>query len=431
MAEQWRPTRRQILIGGGVLAASAVTSVVLAGCTPSTTSGKPSGAAAEGGTLVVWTFFDQVKAAADKFMAANPKIKLDVKVFPGNEYQTKLRLALQQPSQAPDIFDLDMGYLGQFINTPVVADLTDLGGEDLLKGYVPYAAGFARSADGKVRGVVDHTSPGGFWYRRDVLEKYLGLKDLDAVNETMSNWPSIIEAGQKMAKDSGGAAKLLSSFDDVVRVEATRLKNFVKDGTFSIDPEWGTVLDIAREVRAKDVDAKLGAFSPAWGTAWNDGSVGMFAWPSWAFFMVDLAKSGNNWGIAKAPRPWFNGGRYVHIFEGSKKKELAMKYLQFLATPEWQKENMEKTFNMPALQSVYADNASSFVPEAFGGQKVLETFSEISEGIASQSADEYQGAIQTLWDGTIADMITNGTDNDAAFKALTAKVKSAYPDLKV
>ncbi|MDF0753050.1 extracellular solute-binding protein, partial [Marinobacter sp. 71-i] len=80
-----------------------------------------------------------------------------------DQYQTKLLTALQSGKDLPDIFDLERGYIGKFIDSKFLADLSAMGGEDLVKDYVPYVQGLGRSSDGKLKAISDHSSPGGFW----------------------------------------------------------------------------------------------------------------------------------------------------------------------------------------------------------------------------------------------------------------------------
>ena len=217
---------------------------MLAGCgskasdSSGTASGDDSGKAAESGELkghlVIWTFFDQVKDMADQFQAKNPGVTVDVKMFPGDQYQTKLLTALQSGRDVPDIFDLERGYIGKFIDSKFLTDLSAMGAEDLVKDYIPYVQELGRSQDGKLRAISDHSSPGGFWYLRDTAKKYLGTDDPDKVSDMVSSWDKIIELGKKVAADSGGKVHLIQNAGDLFDIEAYNTQPWVKDGKLNI-----------------------------------------------------------------------------------------------------------------------------------------------------------------------------------------------------
>lgn len=312
------------------------------------------------GNITIWTYFDQVNLAATQFMKKYPNVHVDVKVFPGDAYETKMRLALQTNTSAPDIFDMDVNYIGKYLNGPFPEDLSAMGANKLIKGYVPYVSALAKDINQRVRAVCDTSSPGGYWYRRDVAAKYLGKGDYKSVTSMVDTFPKLIANGKKVVQKSKSKVHLIASYDDVIMDARHQMKPWVYNGKFVIDPRWNNVLNVARTIYNDNIDAKLGAFSPAWGAAWNDGSAITFGWPSWASFAIDPKKTGNTWGIAQCPTPYYEGGRYSAIYRGSSNKSVAYEYLKFLASPAWQTYNLKKTQNMPALQSVFKSLVHSY-----------------------------------------------------------------------
>ncbi|HVX43895.1 MAG TPA: extracellular solute-binding protein, partial [Mycobacteriales bacterium] len=296
---------------------------------------------------------------------------------------------------------------------------------------IPYVAALGKDPDGKVRAVTDNSSPGGFWYRRDLAEKYVGTGDPPSVSGKVSDWDQIIDLGKRVAKDSGGKVHLLASYTDVIMVNQYWTKPWVQDNRLQIDPEWNDILDTARKIRAEGVDAKLDAFSPAWGAAWNNASVVMFAWPSWAEMQIDKAKTSGLWGIAKSPRGYYSGGTYRAIYKGSKKKQRAYDFIEYLSGPEWQTWNLENTQNMPALKTLFRSEAPTYRPPLLDKQPVLDTYYPIAMQIPARTADKYSESVLTLFNSVVADMIRQGDSNDDAFENLKSQVKDTFPELEV
>ena len=446
-------SRRKMLQLGGALALTALSSPWLTACgheagrqeisptasnaatphTPRSSSNQLATTVRQGlkRHLVMWTYFSEVQLFARQFEQAHPGVRVDVKVFPGSDYETKMRLALQTGQNAPDIFDLERGYIGKYLDAPFVEDLTPMGAEELVRGYVPYAAALGRDQQGRVKAVTDNASPGGFWYRRDLAKEYLGTEDPQQVSEMVNDWQKIIALGKKVVAQSRGKVHLLASYADVIMVHQYWLQPWVSGNALRVDPGWTRVMDIARDIRLSGVDAKLDAFSPAWGAAWNNGSVIMFAWPSWAEFLIDKEKTSGKWGIAKAPKGYYAGGTYRAIYTGSHNKDLAFELIKFIAQPAWQTYNLQQTHNMPALQKVYERLADSYHPRLFAGQPVLKTYYPIAMEIPARSPDKYSEAIQSLFNTTVSDMIRKGQSNEEAMAAFKQQVRNAFPELQV
>jgi len=421
-------TRKETLRIGGALAAAALAApaaVALGG-------GEAAAATRLSGHLVIWTFFSQVQLMAQQFMQHNPGVTVDVKVFPGASYETKMRLALQTHQDAPDIFDLERSYIGKYLDSPFPVDMSAMGAEALVKDYIPYAMALGRDSNGKIRAVTDNSSPGGFWYRRDLAKTYLGVDDPAAVSKKVSNWASIIALGKQVASRSNGKVHLLAHYSDAFQISQYSMQPWVVNGKLNIDPRWNGVLDTERAIRANGVDAKLGPFSPAWGSAWNDGSVVMFGWPSWAGgIFIDPKKGAGKWGIAAAPLPYYVGGTYRAIYTGSSNKALAYEFVKFIASPVWQNYNLKQTLNMPALRSVFTGNEASFKVPLFGSQLVLATYYSIAAGIPPRRPDKYGEDILSTFGSIVGDMIRTGQPNSAAFAALKQQVQSKYPEISV
>ncbi|MEW4372888.1 ABC transporter substrate-binding protein [Paenibacillus kandeliae] len=314
------------------------------------------------GTLVIWTFFNQVEDMAAQFMKEHPKVKVEVQTFPGDDYQTKLLTALQSGQNVPDIFDLERSYIGKFIDSKYLTDLSEMGAEDVVKAYIPYVQAIGRDANNQIRAVSDHSSPGGFWYIRDNARKYLGTDDPQQIGEMTDSWDKIIELGQQVQQKSGGNVHLIANSGDLFDIEAYNTEPWVKDGKLNIDPKWQQYYNIQRQINDNNVDAKLPFMSAGWGNALNDGSVILTTMPAWASFMIDNENGAakGKYGVAPTPEGYYNGGTYRGIYSQSPNKELAYEFIKYIAGEKWQQHNLETTGNMPGSAAVYEQNMNQF-----------------------------------------------------------------------
>lgn len=387
------------------------------------------------GDLEIWTFFGDVEKMAAKFEESYPNVNVNVSVFPGDQYQTKIMNAINTRTDVPDIFDLERGYMGKFINHDFVANLSEMGADELLEDYVPYVRELGVGEDGSIRAVSDHSSPGAFWYHRDLALEYLGTDDPAEVSEMVDSWEKIIELGKKINDETNGEIQLLSHFGDVYNIEKSNQEAWVQDGKLVIDEQWEQIFDWMVQTRAEGVEAKLGYFSGGWGDALNNSEVGviMFANPAWAGFMVgnDEGQADGRYGLATTPSGYYDGGTYRAVYQDSENKDLAYEFIKFIASEEWQVYNLEETGNMPALQSIFDSQADDFTHSFFGDQKVLSVYKDQVMDIPAVKADENNNEITTLWYDAAAEAIDNNEDYDQVINDFKAMVKNGYPSIEV
>lgn len=386
------------------------------------------------GELSIWTFFGDVEMMAEKFEEKYPNVDVNVEVFPGDQYQTKLMNALNSNTDVPDIFDLERSYMGKFINQPFVANLSELGADELVEDYIPYVKELGMGEDGSIKAISDHASPGAFWYHRDLAQEYLGTDDPEEVSAMVSDWDSIIELGKQVQEESNGEVHLISHFGDVFNIEKSNPELWLdEDNTMVVDEQWGEIFGNMQAIRDQGVDAKLGYHSGGWGDALNEGGVIMFANPAWASFMVsnENGEAEGKYGLAQTPSGYYEGGTYRTVFNGSENKEIAYEFIKFITSEEWQQYNLEETGNMPALQSLYEENADEFTHAFFGDQKVLETYYDLLMDIPANRATENNNDISTLWYDAAAEAIDNGQSYEEAMESFKATVQNSYPEIVV
>lgn len=385
------------------------------------------------GNLVIWTFFDQVKDMAAEFHNKYPDVNVDVKLFPGDQYQTKLLTALQSGQNVPDLFDLERGYIGKFVNSKFVADMSAMGADDLTKNYVPYVKELGKSDDGKIRAISDHSSPGGYFYIRDVAKQYLGTDDPDKISDMVSSWDKVIALGKQVADKSGGKVHLIESASDLFDIEAYNTQPWVKGNKLNIDPKWKTIYETQQKIRSNNVDAKLGFMSAGWGNALNDGSVVLTAMPAWASFMISNKdnKAAGKYGVAKTPDGYYSGGTYRAIYDKSPNKELAYEFVKYIAGTEWQTHNLGKTGNMPGNAQVYEQNMATFKSPITGDENVMKYYYDLVKNIPAQKADKYSEEVLSKWRKIASQGITDNTPYDTVVANFKKEVKSAFPEIQV
>jgi multiple sugar transport system substrate-binding protein len=270
--------------------------------------------------------------------------------------------------------------------------MSAMGADTLLKDYIPYVKELGVSADGKIRAVSDHSSPGGFFYQREVAKKYLGTDDPAKVSDMVSTWDKIIALGKDITAKSNGKVHLIQNAGDLFDIEAYNTQPWVKDGALNIDPKWQTTYELQKKIRAENVDAKLDFMSAGWGNALNDGSA---------------------------------------IYDKTPNKELAYEFVKFIASPEWQLHNIEKTGNTPGNGAVYEQVKDTFKAPLTGDQNVMQYYYELVKGIPATKADQYSEEVLSKWRKVAGQGIKDNASYDTVVASFKKEVKNSFPDLKI
>jgi multiple sugar transport system substrate-binding protein len=380
------------------------------------------------GSFTWWTFFDQAPFLKEKFEAKYPNIKVNLEMFGGNEYQTKLMTTIMSGQGVPDLMDLEEGYVYKFIESDKFADLSKLGGDALVKDYYPWAVAMGRDTKGVLKGICDNVSPVAFWYIRSAMKQWLGTDNDAEIAAKLSNWDKIIEVARDVKAKSGGKVFLLPNLGEMVKVEGYSLVPFVRNGKFAIDPAWYDLIKLMRTLHTEGLVANLGSWSGEWASAWNAGTLLIRVMPSWDFFS-DWKINDGNVGVAKPPKNSYEGGTYRAIYVESNQKALVMEFIKFMTSEEFQTANLSTNNQMPANRKVIETLGKTYSAPKFGGQNLLATYDAISNGIKDIVPDKYTRRAQNLFSKYAQEGVRNGYSDEQIMNNLKKALKDEFPEI--
>ena len=381
------------------------------------------------GEFTWWTFFDQAPFLKAEFEKQYPNVKIDLQVFGGDEYQTKLMNTLPSGQGVPDLFDLEEGYVYKFINSPLVANLDELGLGEVCTAYYDWAVAMGRDEAGVLKGVCDNVSPVAYWYLRDAMEKWLGTSDDAEISAILNSWEAVKAKALEIKEKSGGEVILFPNMSEMVKVAGYSLTPFAREGKFAIDQAWIDLLDTMRSFWAEGAVGDLGSWGGEWSAAWNNGTLLIRTMPSWDFF-TDWGKNTGNVGVAAPHLKSYEGGTYRAIYANSEKKDLCVKFIEFLTTETYQIENLKANNQMPANKNVITILGPDYTNEKFGGQNIMATYDAICAGIMDIVPDKYTRDLQNKFSKHAQQGIKDGLDNEAIIANFIAEVKDTYPELQ-
>lgn len=380
------------------------------------------------GSFVWWSFFDQTPYMQENFNKLYPNVKIDLQLFGGDEYQTKLMTTIQSGTGIPDLMDLEEAYVYKFIDSDIFTDLGKLGGDEVVKDYYEWASVMGRDSKGVLKGISDNVSPVAYWYVRDAAKKWLGTDDDKEISAMLSDWDKTIEVAKKVKADSNGKVFLLPNLGVVSKIEGYSITPFVRDGKFAIADEWYDVIKTMRTLWDEKLIADLDSWSGEWSTAWNAGDLILRCMPSWDFFTADENKG--KVGVAAPYKASYEGGTFRAIYDKSENKEIAMEFLKYMTTPEYQIGNLNDNNQMPASKAVFAQIGADYKSDNFAGQNILSTYNDICEKILPISPDQYTRDAQSVFAKHCTEGIKNGITDEEIIANFKKELKDKYPEIQ-
>lgn len=396
------------------------------------------------GEITIWSKLSQeeIDSYVELYNQINPNVKVNVVVFPGDTYVTKLQQALRSGSGAPDVFTSEIRDFGNFKNTDMLENLSaepyNIGEEE--ENIIPYVAELSKDDEGNYKGMSYQSCPGGFWYNKEFAREYLGTDDPDELYEMCNDWEKIPELCAQVYEKSGGKVYLFDTIESVATVMmARRTAPFVVDNKLYDLSFFQECMDMALRVRENNGDT----MTTLWEASWASGMYAnknfiLMGLPSWGLHYAikantpaDATDTDDTWGFCQAPNPYQDGGTWLSIYSGSKNKEAAWDFIRTMTlNTEFLTSYVEKTGDMvgyiPAIEAVIA---SDFRDPFTGDQPIYEYEYEAAKKIEPIGMTKYDAAIQNTFFNKMRDAAAGNMNAEEAVQAFVQDLQTQFPEL--
>ena len=358
--------------------------------------------------------------------------------------------ALFQSGKDLDVYFCEADWALKYINDDTkTAALEDLGfSEDNFSDVYSYTTEIGRATEGankgKMVGASWQAAAGGFAYRTDLAEQYLGVKTPEEMQKKINNWDNFVAAATEVATKTDGKVALADSLGGMWQVFAANRKTpWVANGRVAFDQECETFAKYAKTLWDNGGVTKNGQWTDSWIPAGKDGSAMGYFVSTWgfgekAFFGQASSESYGKWAVVQGPSAYFWGGTWIVV---NPKTDNAEEAQQFIYTATVNPETMRKLAldkpeyvnNRTVMQTIVDNNEcpNEWVTKDLNGQNY---FAELHENAKSI---DLKGLI-TPYDATIKTNFINAVQKeyceggasyeDTISKALS-DVLTAIPDL--
>jgi multiple sugar transport system substrate-binding protein len=197
-----RIDRRRFMQGAAALGATATAISSALRVTPTR--------AQDSGEVVFWcdfvaNDFANVKAVADAYNAQATGAKVNLVQIPaGNETDVTKLMTAVRGGTGPDIYFLDRFTVAQRAADGVLQDMSEMGGDDVIKNYIPFAQAEA-TYNGKVYALPFDTDARALYYNKGMIQSAgADPAELDPANGPVT-WDKVAEIAAKLnVQDSNG-----------------------------------------------------------------------------------------------------------------------------------------------------------------------------------------------------------------------------------
>lgn len=324
-----------------------------------------------------------------------------------------------------DIMFLEADWCLNFINDDAqTLPLSELGySESDFSDIYNYVVETGKSTTtGALKGISWQAAAGGFCYRDDLAEQYLGVKTPDEMQEKVKDWDTFL-ATAKTLKDANGPA-LSATLGGVWQVySGSRGSAWVKDGKLVVDDYCTKYAEFAHTLYNEGYVTKVSQWSPEWTPLGQTDDVMGFFVSTWGFgdTILTAAAGGEGgatfgkWKCVVGPSPFYWGGTWLAPAARINNKELAKQFIDFFTINEegataYAEKQGEYMSNKKVMEAIIAKGDYKGAP-VLGGQNQFEVLNKVADGIDMKGKitpydavikNEFSNAVNGYCDGTYA-----------------------------
>ena len=416
-----------------------VTSAPETAATAAPTAVPPAPASAGATKITLWTYPDDdiyFNASLEDFGKQNPDITVQVIKFDTGDLDQKLTASLVGGAGAPDMVDLEEGYVGKYGAQGGFVNLLDApyNIKDHEKDFPQFAFNAGYSSDKSKFYFLNYSlSPAVIHYRRSLFEKAGLPSDPEEVRKLLcTDWEAYLATGEKFAKPEGPwfldeAGEIYQSY-----WSQNSATFFDAQGTLSVANETHLKgFELAKAARDKGLDAKLTLWTPEWQNSFNQTTVGTYLSGDWLQGLIKVyggdATKGD-WGMTPMPAKvgTMLTGSTLCITEQSANKDAAWKYFSYFSfTAKPQLQMYVSTFCFPGYKPAWDDPIMQEPVEWYGGQKARQVSVEAAKNFWDRPAlDKYTRQIRDMVDVELTNVLDKGKDPAQALADAEATAKT-------
>lgn len=299
-----------------------------------------------------------------------------------------------------DLYFVEADWALMFINDDEkTAPLESLGFTDAnFADIYAYTDEIGKSSSGVRKGVSWQAAAGGFAYRTDLAEQYLGVKSPEEMQAKVGDWDSFKAAAKTVSEQSGGKTALADTLGGLWQVFAAgRTQPWVdSNDTLQIDDSCKEFADLAKELWDEGAVMQVDQWSPDWLPAGQTDSVMGYFVSTWGFGDTILCGAAGGeggatygkWNVCVGPQEYFWGGTWMVVNPKTDNGEECQSFIKTFTVDdasikEYALNKPEYCNNMTVMADIVAnpDYKDTYVLNNLGGQNYFEVLDQSVKGV--------------------------------------------------
>ena len=294
-----------------------------------------------------------------------------------------------------DMLMVEADWALKYINDDTAtAPLADIGltEADFADQYA-YTMEVGKDSNGVIKGTSWQAAPGGWCYRTDLAESYLGVKSPEEMQAKVSDWDAFQATAKEVMEKSGNKTALTTTLGGIWQAfAANRSTPWVVDNKLAVDDFCNTFVDLAKNMRDNKYVTEANQWTDEWYAAGTtDDTMGYFV-STWGFgaSILETAAGGEGgatygkWGVCQGPTPYFWGGTWACVSPKTDDADLVASFMRYFTVnkdsmKEYALAKPDYVNNMTAMQEIVDEKSNS--NPLLGGQDQFAVLHEAAKKI--------------------------------------------------
>lgn len=195
-----------------------------------------------------------------------------------------------------------------------------------------YTDEIGKDKNGVRKGVSWQAAAGGFAYRADLAETYLGVTSPEEMQAKIGNWDDFVAAAQTISEQSGGKTALADTLGGMWQAFACgRTQPWVVDNTLVIDDFCEDFANTAKALWDCGGITQNNQWTDEWtAAAVKDSCMGYFVstWGYAGFFKDAATPTAGQWAVCQGPQAYYWGGTWMVVNPATDNGEEAQDFIK-------------------------------------------------------------------------------------------------------
>lgn len=326
--------------------------------------------------------------------------------------------------------------------------------KDMYTDAYSYTLAIGTDSNGVFKGATWQAAAGGFAYRADLAEEYLGVTSPDEMQAQIGSWDDFWKTAATVYEKSGGKTAMADCLAGVWRAYSAgnRTTPWVQDGKITSDNVKATVGDFISMAKT-NYEAGYISTAEQWGDDWyaqgqSDGALanGAFGYflPTWgvadgasALATAEGESAKGQYAICQGPTDWYWGGTWICVHPNCDNGTFAGQFIKAMTVDadsmkQYVADHSDFVNNKTVMSEVVSagSNSNSLLKD---GQDQFSIFAKGADNIKLDGiASQYDGTITTKFNDAVTSYAKGDIDSeDACINSFLDEVAAAIPDIEV